>query len=452
MPNSVAQVLSSDFPRSWHEAVAIVQEAASQLHGGLSLPGPADLEIGDDGTLTFGFGDESSEHPVAALAVLLSGLLQGVEAPGSLRELAAENAKPQPAHSTVESFSSALAFFERPNRINDLRAVAGRLRPSRPTSAPTSSPEEEFQKLREKVAHADEGKPAEPKKTEKKKKPKQRKWVLTPRQQALAGLTAGVLVFGTLALNSGTSSVVGSAVSTAELGVQGVLSGVLEFFGISKAAAEPAPAPGRAGTAVASKAGGSPVSGQPLEAERAKKPEARAGKTAETSRPGAVSGTGDAAPRRAPARSADPAAAVAGTTAASTPATNGVTPVAPLPPPPGKAAQPERNAAHETATVMSIIPSPEMVYTEEDSAVRAPALLRPQLPREPAPGDDTGYFDMLIDETGNVASVKLFSPRRRYHDRMLVAAAKAWKFRPAVLDGQPVKYRIRIPIILSGMP
>jgi TonB family protein len=84
--------------------------------------------------------------------------------------------------------------------------------------------------------------------------------------------------------------------------------------------------------------------------------------------------------------------------------------------------------------------------------VLAPVLVRPQLPRDPPPGSDTGIFDMLIDENGDVMQVKLISPRRRYHDRMLVAAAKAWKFRPAMLNGQPVKYRVRIPIILTGMP
>jgi hypothetical protein len=29
---------------------------------------------------------------------------------------------------------------------------------------------------------------------------------------------------------------------------------------------------------------------------------------------------------------------------------------------------------------------------------------------------------------------------------MLVAAAKAWTFKPAVRDGRPVKYWIRVPI------
>jgi TonB family protein len=96
--------------------------------------------------------------------------------------------------------------------------------------------------------------------------------------------------------------------------------------------------------------------------------------------------------------------------------------------------------------------APDGIFSSAYPDVKAPALTRQQLPREPAPGDDTGFFDMVIDEAGNVANIKLISPRRRYHDRMLVAAAKAWKFRPATLNGQPVKYRLRIPIILTGMP
>jgi hypothetical protein len=91
-------------------------------------------------------------------------------------------------------------------------------------------------------------------------------------------------------------------------------------------------------------------------------------------------------------------------------------------------------------------------YTAEDEGVSPPVLLRPQMPREPRPGEDTGYFDLLVDEIGHVEQVRLISPRRLFHDRMLVAAAKAWKFRPATLDGQPVKYQIRIHIILPAMP
>jgi hypothetical protein len=97
-------------------------------------------------------------------------------------------------------------------------------------------------------------------------------------------------------------------------------------------------------------------------------------------------------------------------------------------------------------------PVATQVYSSTNPEVQAPVLVRPQMPREPAPGSDTGYFDILVDERGDVAQVKLISPLRKYHDRMLVSAAKAWKFRPATLNGYPVKYRIRVAIILPAMP
>ena len=124
--HTVAEILRPEFARSWHEAVAIVQAAAALLVPGVNLPGPADLYLDDDGTLAFGFGSESSADPVTALAGLLEDLLEGVDAPASLRELAVENAR-SASHATAASFSQALAFFERPNRTSDLRAVATRL-------------------------------------------------------------------------------------------------------------------------------------------------------------------------------------------------------------------------------------------------------------------------------------------------------------------------------------
>jgi hypothetical protein len=130
--------------------VAIVQEAAAQLVPGLNLPGPADMYLDDTGTLTFGFGSESSGEPVAALAGLLQDLLEGVDAPSPLRELAIENAR-SASHATVASFAQALAFFERPNRTSDIRAIASRLS----TVRAGSSPDQEFARLRDKVAAAD---------------------------------------------------------------------------------------------------------------------------------------------------------------------------------------------------------------------------------------------------------------------------------------------------------
>jgi hypothetical protein len=95
---------------------------------------------------------------------------------------------------------------------------------------------------------------------------------------------------------------------------------------------------------------------------------------------------------------------------------------------------------------------PPRVYSVAEPGVQPARLLRTQLPKEPAAGVDTGYFDLIVNESGDVELVRLFSPAHRYEDRMLVAAAKAWKFAPALLHGEPVKYRLRIPIILPDAP
>ncbi len=222
--HSLAAVLNPEFGRSWHEAVAVVQEAATLWQPGLSIPGPDDIFVDDEGVLSFGFGDESSENPVTALATLLQGLLKGIEAPPSLVELVTENAKAHPAHGSLSSFSKALAFFERPNRANDLRAIAGRLQGFRETT----SPEVEFERLREKVAKADEPKVADKKAEKAKKKP-----VATRQQQAIAATVVGIVTLVTLGFRSGVRDGVGSFVAGAESGVQSVVSAGLTKLGIS---------------------------------------------------------------------------------------------------------------------------------------------------------------------------------------------------------------------------
>lgn len=424
---SVAQVLSPGFARTWHEAVAIVQEAAHQLHEGFGLPAAADIEIEESGALTFGFGDESSGNPVTALATLLQQLLEGVEAPQSLRDLASENAASSPAHATIASFSQALAFFERPNRSNDLRAVAGRLRSVREKS----TADQEFERLREKVAHAPE--PEQKKKTAEKRPPK-----LSKAQQAIAVAAVFALVFGTLGYRAGLHRNLGSMTAGIEGAIQNVVGAGLETFGVSRAAS----------------ASENPVQpeNEPLEKERDPGRTNGADRAAKASmRAGGASGSrpGDRPQRTARASSPAPTPPSTSPFPAAKPSTASATTAATSP---AKAPAASAASAAAAAPRLTVTPGDGAIFSEEHPQVQAPVLVRPQLPKEPAPGDDTGIFDMLIDENGDVMQVKLISPRRRYHDRMLVAAAKAWKFRPAMLNGFPVKYRIRIPIILKGMP
>jgi hypothetical protein len=102
------------------------------------------------------------------------------------------------------------------------------------------------------------------------------------------------------------------------------------------------------------------------------------------------------------------------------------------------------------ATVASA-ESAASIYSSGDLTVTPPVLVRPLLPAEPPPGlppEQVGTIELLVDENGNVDQVKLVSPANRYEERMLVSHAKSWKFRPALKDGRPVKYRTRVRLTI----
>jgi TonB-like protein len=422
---SVAQVLRPDFGRSWHEAVAIVQEVASQLSPGLAVPAPEDL-LFEDNALVFGFGSESDELPVTSLAVLLQGLLEGIEAPGGLRDLATENAKPSPAHTTVQGFSRALAFYERPNRANDLSAIGGRLRGAKPVDAEQT----EFAKLRERVSRQAEEKHEEEqpsKGTEPKKESRQ----LSSRQKALiaAASAAAVLLiaFAGFARGSGKSVTPGVLERTEDVIARTISKGLDRMGGVTAAAPSVEPRTAEA-----------------PERELPRDRRSNADDPIPTSTTGRPLARDIHLGRSAPSLASPPHAAAA-EPSRSSPV---VTPVAPLPtaPAPSESVPPAllpapTNAGNEGA-----------IYSRADPGVQPPAFIRPQMPKDPPPGVDTGYFDIVVSQTGDVEQVQLVSPTRKFQERMLMAAAKAWKFRPAMLNGQPVKYRLKVPIILTGMP
>jgi len=54
----------------------------------------------------------------------------------------------------------------------------------------------------------------------------------------------------------------------------------------------------------------------------------------------------------------------------------------------------------------------------------------------------------VIDERGIVTSATITQSVNPLYDRSLVATAKRWQFRPALLGGQPVKYRKVVGVVL----
>jgi hypothetical protein len=96
------------------------------------------------------------------------------------------------------------------------------------------------------------------------------------------------------------------------------------------------------------------------------------------------------------------------------------------------------------------------LYSANDADVAPPVMLRQQLPSSLlAPDsevpDDWPYLELLIDEQGAVERVRLRAKtpapgQTLYRHRTLIAAAKAWQFEPAQLNGQPVRYVMRVPL------
>lgn len=101
----------------------------------------------------------------------------------------------------------------------------------------------------------------------------------------------------------------------------------------------------------------------------------------------------------------------------------------------------------QTYEIIASEPGPstsDLIYSTADSEVTPPRQVYPALPAEPP----TGYLkraltlvDLVIAPDGLVERVHLRTPPRDIHEFMLLSAAKAWRFQPALLDGRPVRFR-----------
>jgi hypothetical protein len=93
----------------------------------------------------------------------------------------------------------------------------------------------------------------------------------------------------------------------------------------------------------------------------------------------------------------------------------------------------------------------EIVYTRADAGIVPPRPLSRQFPATTpngVPAHRVGTLEMIIGKDGTVEFVKLHTPLNRYHERMIVSAAKAWLYRPATKAGSPVRFRLTVTINL----
>jgi len=115
---------------------------------------------------------------------------------------------------------------------------------------------------------------------------------------------------------------------------------------------------------------------------------------------------------------------------------------APPPPPPP--------AAVAVAAAAPPKPAPPRIYGGDDANVVAPATINQALPMYP--GQVTiprsGRLEIVIDESGSVESAVMTSSVNSAYDSMALAAAKSWRYKPATLNGAPVKFRKVVQIAI----
>jgi hypothetical protein len=87
-------------------------------------------------------------------------------------------------------------------------------------------------------------------------------------------------------------------------------------------------------------------------------------------------------------------------------------------------------------------PAAAGIYSMQDSNVVPPVAVRESW----AALSDvfairTGVVTMVINELGDVETVTMTVPVNPVYDRLAIATAKNWKYRPATVNGVPVKFR-----------
>jgi TonB family protein len=111
---------------------------------------------------------------------------------------------------------------------------------------------------------------------------------------------------------------------------------------------------------------------------------------------------------------------------------------APPPPPPPPPVEPPPPPP--------VVAGPPRIYALGDPGVVPPVPLRQYLPPFPlaapgAPSPRQGSLEVVINESGAVESAVMKVPLNATYDRQALQAARTWQYKPAMLNGAPVKFR-----------
>jgi TonB family protein len=107
----------------------------------------------------------------------------------------------------------------------------------------------------------------------------------------------------------------------------------------------------------------------------------------------------------------------------------------------------------EAAVLLPVPPAPvapavPRIYSAEDVNVVPPQTIRQVVPAFPGRILLSGAatLDLIINETGSVDSASIVTSLNPQYDRMALSAARSWEYKPATLNGRPVKFRKRLQL------
>ena len=397
----LSDIIARSVTVEWFEAVALVREVTERIveqPGAYSVPELHQIDVRGDGHVLVN-GGTGTDEPVRRLGQLLQALLAQATPPVQLRLAVSQATAPVPAFGTVSEFYDALGYFERPDRIEVLRGlharVAGMPGPAQviplptvdalaPLPEPEPEPQQQIRRSRKNVA-----------------------WVVV----AAAFLSiAGALAYLRWGPQLKAEQVSGAALKATDAVGNAVVSGissVSERAGLGRLAPKDSSSVPAAPALVAA-------------ADTA----ATAGRRPAASRKAVV-------PQVAYDLDPVPAAPEPVNTPAMEKLRGMLASMSSKPP-----------AASAEPAAKRQVPDPT-VYQTGAAGVVPPVGVRPQLPRDLPSNvnkDQLAQIELVVLPDGTVGSVKLLG-HRNVHDAMFLSAVKAWEFKPALKDGQPVMYR-----------
>jgi len=99
------------------------------------------------------------------------------------------------------------------------------------------------------------------------------------------------------------------------------------------------------------------------------------------------------------------------------------------------------------------MPREPKIWNADEAGVAAPVAIRQDVPRVPSTissqARERGLLEVVIDEQGRVVNLVLRLPIHPMYDPQLLAAAKEWRYKPATVDGTPVKFRKMIQVTVD---